>query len=655
MATVAKLTDVGDLQIAGNIDTRLPLVTEGLVAHYPFDGVTGGIANNNLIDYSTWVIGSSGAQPGFGRNGSLAENIITEDIGPFGEPQAVWEVPLSDIASDADGGWNTSQFSIDPTVPYRFSVWTRVINPSTDASSNMHFGLRAYGTNNGVYDHSAGAATALNNNFYFQAPHASTFFNEAGDKWILRVAHVFPHDNTVYVDNPESGHYYANNTTKIATLGGMNDARWDPTSATSFHRAYVYYSEGVDLNVQWCYPRADKLDGTEPSIEDLVRGEGNIANGSPSASTGTTTDGVYLGSGTTNLYTDGDFRAKELHPVRSGAWSFPDTAFSPDGHPVIQVTSGGYHGKDIPVTTGTSYTTSCYMYVSTDFNGTYARLAGEQAFAPDVFYDLTKKGTWQKLTISGVTSGTSARILLYTANVTTGVMYATDIQFEAKNHVTAFTPDTRVGNSTLEIPFDLKPPYSIHFKHKSSWPIADQVDQPSYPYILQMGHYHSNASISFWNYGRALKTYVKGDFSSGWTFTGGNHYTYNAGNWENVWHDYTLVALSDTVFEVYIDGNKSSFNIVSTEAVTNINVLKLGYTGDNEEATFRDFSIYDRALTGADITKNVKGVHSVSAGGLLATSISTVDSSIPALSPTKMKATEYGLLIQGEITTNFSL
>ena len=37
--TVAKLMQNGELRVKG-IDTRLPLVTDGLVAHYPMDGTT---------------------------------------------------------------------------------------------------------------------------------------------------------------------------------------------------------------------------------------------------------------------------------------------------------------------------------------------------------------------------------------------------------------------------------------------------------------------------------------------------------------------------------------------------------------------------------------------------------------------------------------
>lgn len=38
MATVAKLTNDGTLKLSGKVDTRLPLVTDGLIAYYPMDG-----------------------------------------------------------------------------------------------------------------------------------------------------------------------------------------------------------------------------------------------------------------------------------------------------------------------------------------------------------------------------------------------------------------------------------------------------------------------------------------------------------------------------------------------------------------------------------------------------------------------------------------
>ncbi|MDA3807092.1 MAG: hypothetical protein PF440_04180, partial [Thiomicrorhabdus sp.] len=92
-----RLTDDGELKLAGDINTRSPLVTNGLVSHFPMDGTTKGVGNFNILDYSTWSIGSTGSQTGFNQNGD--GNSIIEDFDPFGERVAIWRTLGNDAAS----------------------------------------------------------------------------------------------------------------------------------------------------------------------------------------------------------------------------------------------------------------------------------------------------------------------------------------------------------------------------------------------------------------------------------------------------------------------------------------------------------------------------------------------------------------------------
>ena len=48
MATVARIKN-NDLLLAGEVDERLPAITDGLIAHYPFDDSMNKIVN----DFST--------------------------------------------------------------------------------------------------------------------------------------------------------------------------------------------------------------------------------------------------------------------------------------------------------------------------------------------------------------------------------------------------------------------------------------------------------------------------------------------------------------------------------------------------------------------------------------------------------------------------
>lgn len=291
MATVGRLTNEGELKLAGNVDTRLPLVTDGLVSHFSMDSTTKGIANLNLLDYSTWVIGTAGTQTGFSANGD--GNTIVGDLGPFGEPQAIWQSLGNDVTSDADGGWDGTNFSVEPAKLYRFSMWSRRRNT---AGGRTYLGLHGYGTSNGVYQHSAGAGATLNINPYFHTTKTPT-----DDVWELWVYYVHPHDDVTYVDHPEQGIYYAMNTTKLHSLGV--DFRWDASTTSGNHRSYLYYSIDPLDHQQWAYPRVDICDGTEPSVEDLVMGEGNVINPTTATDLTLRNDGVSVENLTTNVQT----------------------------------------------------------------------------------------------------------------------------------------------------------------------------------------------------------------------------------------------------------------------------------------------------------------------------------------------------------------
>lgn len=161
----------------------------------------------------------------------------------------------------------------------------------------------------------------------------------------------------------------------------------------------------------------------------------------------------WKGKPTTNLYADGDYLSKTLHPVRNGPWTFPEGVFDPNGNQVIRIDQDGttsYHGRDIPVTIDTTYTASCWIYVSPDCDSTLVRLTGEQGFAPDASYDLNNKGTWQFVSVSGVATTTNARILVYQqSNMTTGYCLFGSVQFEEGSFPTPFVEGSRSSTNSI--------------------------------------------------------------------------------------------------------------------------------------------------------------------------------------------------------------
>jgi hypothetical protein len=213
-----------------------------------------GIINPNILDYTTWTIGTNGSQSGFSANGGNAENKIVSDIDPFGKEVTVWET-IGEPDSNSDGGWNGSYFPIDETKFYRFSVWIR---RTVIGSGSTYFGLRG-GT---MIRRDSGSGTS---NPYFW----SGGWGFDVDEWVLLVGHAWPSGSGTGADHVDSGRY----TVTDGRVANISRDYVIPAGRTSLaHRAYLYYSTDVSTIQQFLYPRVDVLDGTEPSIQALLGG-----------------------------------------------------------------------------------------------------------------------------------------------------------------------------------------------------------------------------------------------------------------------------------------------------------------------------------------------------------------------------------------------
>lgn len=744
--TAAKLTQEGTLQIAGSLDTRLPLVTDGLIAHFPMDGTTKGIANHNLLNYSTWTIGTSGSQTGFNHNGDGNGNSIVEDIGPFGESQSIWQTLNDDVTFGADGGWDTGSFSVDSSKMYRFSVW---VNRRVLGSGHFSLGLHGSGSTSGVTsnDSSTWKASAYP---YFD--HKD--WGWSTDEWFLVVGHVHPYDETVYGDHPDSGWYKVGCATKHSELSHC-DWRWHSSTTSANHKTYLYYSTDTSTQQLWAYPRVDLCDGTEPSIKDLVNGEGNIINAATSKvryirdylngstansanhwveiqainSSGTnvaygkisdsslltegntatsryyekspgltsvtvdlqaiydisevkvwhyygdsrtyhatktqvSSDGVHwvtlfdsavqgeytetsagrtyllnqhnsdeyiaIESATKNLYLDGNYATKTIHPVHNGIWDFPDGVVGPDGGQVIRNRPDGttsYNGRDIPVIDGNSYSSSTWCWVSPDFDGTWVRLMGERAFGPDASYDLSRKGEWQRIKASGVTSGTNARILTYTSGFNKGVVYFSDTQFEASHYATGYVDG---GRTQLSLMYDFQNLSEGTIIGKFKPDVQGVYASGSYPYVPNQAsiigiHDTVNGGNMYyrWYAANGSTPFLDPDGSYG---TAHIHATVTIST-NDLWFTIKRTGTNIT-FQIYQDGvwkNSHTANV----GTNYINRLSFGTT-TLWSGVHKGLSIYNRVLSTDEIEKVIKGTYSVTDTGVIArgveqTSIGTKD------------------------------
>lgn len=157
-------------------------------------------------------------------------------------------------------------FSVNNTKTYRFSCWFKENGVATVTSDGrMYFGLHGYGTTNGVYARSTG--TGPNTNPYFDS---TEFRLMPSNTWLLFVAHVWPAGSGSGANHADSKVYAINGD----TYSWIADYVWHPSTTSGNQRSYMYYSITPGVECRFVYPRVEIVDGSEPSIDDLLNGFG---------------------------------------------------------------------------------------------------------------------------------------------------------------------------------------------------------------------------------------------------------------------------------------------------------------------------------------------------------------------------------------------
>jgi len=183
----------------------------------------------------------------FNRIGLDSENLIEEGQTPFGDNDLLWRCG-NDVTSDADGGWNTDQFTVDNTQTYRYTTWVK----RTVTTSNGYTYHGTYNVNN--------LDDTSNGNPYFWAgalPQVNT--------WYLLVGIVHPHTYTGG-NSGESGVYDVNGNKVI----DGTDFKWKPTSTTSYFRNYLYYCTDTSAKQYFYKPLLQKSSGDEWTVSNII-------------------------------------------------------------------------------------------------------------------------------------------------------------------------------------------------------------------------------------------------------------------------------------------------------------------------------------------------------------------------------------------------
>ena len=219
-----------------------------------------------------WETGTGGIG-NWGQNGSTSENSRVKATDPYGNRSVLWRAFNNDANSGADGGWNGSSFSVDKSDLFRWSRFVKVANQGSNGT--IYGGL--YGVGNSMLQ--------WNNRNTQGNPY--DFCNARSDYttgvWYLAISYVFPHGTVAggggspYTS--DYGFYPFNTKTRTTSAFGCNtggNTIFNDSQTGLSEREYLYYSTDPAVDVYWHRPNCFKVDGTEPSIEQLLTSEQSV-------------------------------------------------------------------------------------------------------------------------------------------------------------------------------------------------------------------------------------------------------------------------------------------------------------------------------------------------------------------------------------------
>lgn len=250
-----------------NLDKQLSF---GLYGNFNQDTFVKNYARS-LVSPVNWSTGT-GSTGVFIKNGTDAENHRVRDTDPWMMKNLVWETrPAGD--GNADGGYTTNYFNIDPTKTYRSVVWMR--RSTTGTSGMLIHGVYTDGswpTPTGSVP-STGSVRRLVDGQGVSDPVWSgrSLADYSMDEWYLHVGYIFPSSHTGTTAHPESGVYTRTGGRVYTNNGSINDGKFPPNATQAIQR--VYHNASVDTvsRAQLVYPRFEVVDGTEPSVYELLR------------------------------------------------------------------------------------------------------------------------------------------------------------------------------------------------------------------------------------------------------------------------------------------------------------------------------------------------------------------------------------------------
>jgi hypothetical protein len=199
----------------------------------------------------------------FSKNGASNENEIIWGSNHANQRSLIWKSTNNDTGSDGDGGWDKGISTGNDNMGYMSYVYVKRTNASTNGS--FYFGCSGGNTLNL-------AGTAIGNP-YFIALNVGTF---PLNVWCLAIGHIQANNDSNTVNNGDTGIWRLDTGIKI---GGGTSYKMGTNGGSQSHRTYLYYSTDPASTLSWVDPGFYAIDGTQPTMGELLN-----TNGLPSVS-----------------------------------------------------------------------------------------------------------------------------------------------------------------------------------------------------------------------------------------------------------------------------------------------------------------------------------------------------------------------------------
>jgi hypothetical protein len=340
-----------------------------------------------------------------------------------------------------------------------------------------------------------------------------------------------------------------------------------------------------------------------------------------------TSDGIAVQKATVNIFKqpmiDSDFGMRgggNFKPMGDYTWRYD---FS-------QNLTWTYHGHNLPVTSGSSYSISFDAYVSPDKDDNTTAFIGDTdiAIVLGFYYDYNKKGIWQHFTNSGIANDTHMYALYYPStsdtNGTKGYALFKKMQVENLPYSTEFTPTFRAAGR-LTFPLDVgNGNFTIigWFKH------AKAIDNSIISNDYDLSLYSPNGTTARLRYylssGTTINPWIDADAWPNKPYTH-QHNNFGVTFPANTWLPF-VIRRTGTELMIGYKNSDNNWYYWYENPTTNeyFNKFELGTASSS---TYKNIALYNRSLTMTEVDNSLNEISFSlkSTGNVVARSLSETE------------------------------